>query len=132
MLLVEEREFFRVSTHRKYLDAARQAAEPIFSVADPVLFQDFSSVFRTDLDDPALLNAVQLTFAFAVTGGNLDQECLDYQSQTMRTIRERLSSPETALSLPTLGAILLLAGVEVSDLCSYPFKFKLLLNDIIY
>ncbi|RFU77289.1 hypothetical protein TARUN_4965 [Trichoderma arundinaceum] len=93
-------------------DAARQAAEPIFSVADPVVFQDFSSVFRTDLDDPALLNAVKLTFAFAVTGGNIDQECLDYQNQAMSTIRERMDSLETALSLPTLGAILLLAGVE--------------------
>ncbi|KAL6898345.1 hypothetical protein GGI43DRAFT_423809 [Trichoderma evansii] len=93
-------------------DAARQAAEPIFSVADPVVFQDFASVFRTDLDDPALLNAVKLTFAFAVTGGNIDQECLGYQNQAMSTIRERMDSLESALSLPTLGAILLLAGVE--------------------
>ncbi|UKZ51043.1 hypothetical protein TrVGV298_004798 [Trichoderma virens] len=93
-------------------DAARQAAEPIFSVADPVVFQDFASVFRTDLDDPALLNAVKLTFAFAVTGGNIDQECLEYQNQAMGAIRERMDSLESALSLPTLGAILLLAGVE--------------------
>ncbi|KAH6991320.1 hypothetical protein BKA56DRAFT_473886 [Ilyonectria sp. MPI-CAGE-AT-0026] len=92
--------------------AARHAAEPVFSVADPVLFQDFSSVFRTDLDDPALLNAVMLTFAFAVTGGNMDQECVGYQNQVLATVRERISSPETALSLPTLGAILLLAGIE--------------------
>ncbi|KAH8657770.1 hypothetical protein BX600DRAFT_523857 [Xylariales sp. PMI_506] len=93
-------------------DATKQAAEPVFSVADPVAFQDFGSVFRTDLDDPALLNAVMLTFAFAVTGGNIDQECLSYQNQAMSTIRERMSSPETAVSLPTLGAILLPAGVE--------------------
>lgn len=96
------------------IDAARQAAEPIFSVADPVVFQDFASVFRTDLDDPALLNAVKLTFAFAVTGGNIDQECLDFQNQAMSTIRERMDSLESALTLPTLGAILLLAGVEVT------------------
>jgi hypothetical protein len=85
----------------------------VFSIADPVAFQDFGSVFRTDLDDPALRNAVMLTFAFAVTGGNIDPECLSYQNQAMSTIRERMNSPETALSLPTLGAILLLAGVEV-------------------
>jgi hypothetical protein len=97
-----------------HLDAARQAVEPVFSIADPVVFQDFDSVFRTDLDDPALLNAVKLTFAFAVTGGNIDHECLSYQNQAISTIRERVSSPEMALSLPTLGAILLLAGVEVS------------------
>lgn len=102
--------------HRTSAAAARHAAEPVFSVADPVVFQDFGSVFRTDLDDPALLNAVKLTFAFAVTGGNVDQECLDYQGQAMSTIRERMNSPEAALSLPTLGAILLLAGVEVINL----------------
>lgn len=92
--------------------AARCAAEPVFSVADPVLFQDFGSVFRTDIDDPALLNAVKLTFALAVTGGNMDSECIGYQTQALAGVRERMSSPDTALSLPTLGAILLLAGVE--------------------
>lgn len=86
----------------------------MFSVADPVVFQDFASVFRSDLDDPALRNAVMLTFALAVTGGNMDQECVGYQNQVLATVRERIGSPETALSLPTLGAILLLAGVEVS------------------
>jgi hypothetical protein len=50
----------------------------VFSIADPVIFQDFDSVFCTDLDDPALLNAVKLTFPFAVTGGNIDHECLAY------------------------------------------------------
>ncbi|KAI4596318.1 hypothetical protein KJ359_005447 [Pestalotiopsis sp. 9143b] len=92
--------------------AARCAAEPVFSVAHPVLFQDFGSVFRTDIDDPALLNAVKLTFALAVTGGNMDNECIGYQNQTLAAVRRRMSSPDTALSLPTLGAILLLAGVE--------------------
>jgi len=86
----------------------------VFSVKDPVAFQDFSSVFRSDLDDPALRNAVMLSFALAVTGGNMDQECVGYQNQVLATVRQRLGSPETALSLPTLGAILLLAGVEVS------------------
>jgi hypothetical protein len=96
-----------------YVGDARQAAEPVFSVADPVLFQDFGSVFRTDLDDPALRNAVLLTFALAVTGGNMDNECVGYQNRALAVVRERMSSPETAASLPTLGAILLLAGVEV-------------------
>lgn len=99
--------------------AARCAAEPVFSVADPVLFQDFSSVFRTDIDDPALLNAVKLTFALAVTGGNMDSECIEYQNKALAGVRERMSSPDTALSLPTLGAILLLAGVEVRK-CQRP------------
>jgi len=99
--------------------AAKHAAEPVFSVADPVLFQDFASVFRTDLDDPALRNAVMLTFAFAVTGGIMDQECVGYQNQALASIRERMSSPEVALTLPTLGAILLLAGIEVRTYTIY-------------
>jgi hypothetical protein len=110
-----------MQAHKLFLDIAKRATEPVFSVADPIIFQDFSSVFRSDLDDPALLNAVKLTFAFAVTGGNIDNECLDYQNQAMSIIRERMSSPETAITLPTLGAILLLAGIEVCG-SIYPFQ----------
>jgi hypothetical protein len=100
--------------------------EPVFSIADPVIFQDFDSVFRNDLDDPALLSAIKLSFAFAVTGGNIDHECLHYQNEAMSTIRERMDSPETALGLPTLGAILLLAGVEASQFTySPPVVFRL-------
>jgi hypothetical protein len=94
-------------------DAAREAAELVFSVADEVAFQTFQSVFRTGLDDAALLNAVLLTFAFAVTECVMDQECLGYQSLAMSSIRERISSPDRPVTVATLGAILLLAGVEV-------------------
>jgi hypothetical protein len=97
-------------------DTAKQAAEPVFSFADKVTLQNFRSVFRTGLNDPALLNAVMLTFAFAVTGGVMDRECLGYQTQAMSSIRERLSLSNGAVSTTTLGAILLLAGVEVCPL----------------
>jgi hypothetical protein len=80
------------------------------------LFQTFKSVFHSDLTDPALFNAVMLTIAFAVKGpargGGIDMECLGYQSKAVSAIRERISSFESATSLSTLGAILLLAGVE--------------------
>ena len=95
------------------IDAPHQAAEPVFSIPNPVVFQDFDSVFRTDRDDPALVNAVRLTFAFAMTGGNIDRECLEYQTHAMSILRDRVERPDNALTLPTLGAILLLAGVEV-------------------
>ncbi|KPM35519.1 hypothetical protein AK830_g11061 [Neonectria ditissima] len=91
---------------------ARQAPEPVFSVAEELAFQNFRSVFRTGLVDPALLSAVMLSFAFAVTGGNIDQECLGYQGQAIGYIRERMSSLDEATSESTIGAILLLAGVE--------------------
>ncbi|KAL2831403.1 hypothetical protein BDW59DRAFT_140140 [Aspergillus cavernicola] len=91
---------------------ARQAAEPVFSIAEELAFQNFHSVFRTGFDDPALLNAVMLSLAFAVTGSSIDQECLRYQGQAISYIRERMSSLGEATSEPTIGAILLLAGVE--------------------
>lgn len=42
--------------------------------------------FASDLDDPALLNAIKLSFAFAVAGGTIDHECLPYQNEAMSTI----------------------------------------------
>ncbi|KAK5229746.1 hypothetical protein LTR72_001278 [Exophiala xenobiotica] len=118
--------FSRFGAYNKHADLAKQAVEPVFSIADPVIFQDFDSVFRNDLDDPALLSAIKLSFAFAVTGGNIDHECLHYQNEAMSTIRERMNSPDTALGLPTLGAILLLAGVEASQFTySPPDVFRL-------
>lgn len=99
------------------LDKAREAAEPVFSVAEELAFHSFRAVFQTGLDDPALLNAVMLTFAFAATEGpTIDRECLGYQSEAMGYIRERMSSLDRATSASTIGAILLLAGVEVSIL----------------
>jgi hypothetical protein len=54
-----------------------------------------------------------LTFAFAVATGPMDRECLGYQSQAMSHIRARMNSLDGATSTSTIGAILLLAGVEV-------------------
>jgi hypothetical protein len=94
-------------------DKARLAPEPVFSVAEALSFQNFRAVFRTGLVDPALLNAVMLSLALAVTGGSIDQECLGYQGQAISLIRGKMSSLDEATSESTIGAILLLAGVEV-------------------
>ena len=56
-----------------------------------------------------------LTFAYATTGDGVTRECLGYQSQAMRYIRERMNSLSQATSVSTIGAILLLAGVEVCE-----------------
>jgi hypothetical protein len=95
------------------LDRARQAPEPVFSVAEELAFQSFQSVFRTGLVDPALMNAVMLSLALAVTGGSIDRECLGYQGRAISCIRAKMSSLAEATSESTIGAILLLAGVEV-------------------
>jgi hypothetical protein len=78
--------------------------------------------------DPALLNAVMLAFAFAVTGGSLNRECLGYRGQAISHIRGKMTSLNEATSESTIGAILLLAGVEV---CNFShLDFPLCLTDI--
>ncbi|PNP85098.1 hypothetical protein FNYG_01623 [Fusarium nygamai] len=89
---------------------ARQAPEPVFSVEDD--FQNFQSVFRSGLVDPALLNAVMLSLAFTANGGVINKECLLYRGQAIQHIRERISMPDKVVSESTIGAILLLVGVE--------------------
>lgn len=92
---------------------AQQTAEPDITVSDELVLRHFRSVLRKGLDDDALLSAVMLTFAFAAGAGSIDKECLGYQSEVLRSVRQRMSVPNVATSEPTLGAILLLAGIEV-------------------
>ncbi|KAF5964682.1 nucleoside diphosphate sugar epimerase [Fusarium coicis] len=89
---------------------ARRAPEPVFSIEDG--FQNFQSVFRSGLVDPALLNAVMLSLAFTANGGVINEECLVYRGQAIQHIRERISMPDKVVSESTIGAILLLVGVE--------------------
>ncbi|KAL2108300.1 hypothetical protein VUR80DRAFT_3982 [Thermomyces stellatus] len=91
---------------------AWQASEPVFSCAEDLAFHSFRAVFGTGLADPALLSAVMLSLAFEATGGSIDRECLDYKGQAISRIRERMGSPREAVSESTIGAILLLTGVE--------------------
>jgi hypothetical protein len=66
-----------------------------------------------------------LTFAFAATTGSIDRECLGYQSEALSSVRQRMSSPDKASSESTLGAILLLAGIEVCVLYSLRLQIEL-------
>ncbi|KAI1813790.1 hypothetical protein GGS20DRAFT_577289 [Poronia punctata] len=91
---------------------ARLAPEPVFSVEERLAFQSFHSVFRAAFSDPALLNAVMLTLAFATADGSINQECLRYRGHTLTYIREKLSSSDEVASEAAIGAILLLVGVE--------------------
>lgn len=76
-------------------------------------FQTFRRVFRTGFVDPALLNAVMLSLAVAAAHGRIDGECLGYRGKAIGYIRERVGSRNEATTESTIGAILLLAGVEV-------------------
>ena len=90
--------------------------EPVFSVSDELVLQNFRTVLKEGRGDHALLSAVMLTFAFA---GSIDVECLRYQSEALKSVRQRIGEPESATSGGTLGAILLLACVEV---CLFLFE----------
>lgn len=92
---------------------ARKASEPVFSITEDLAFQNFYTVFRTGLTDPALANAVMLSLLFAVTEGNLDIECLKYKVCAIGYIRDKVAYAKEAASESTIGAILLLVGVEV-------------------
>ncbi|KAJ5294173.1 N-ethylmaleimide reductase [Penicillium antarcticum] len=94
------------------LDKMQHSQQPIFSVLDELVLQNFPAVFRKGLDDHALLSAAMLRISFAITDGYIDVECLRYQGQALSSIRRRMSSPDMATTESTLGAILLLVGVE--------------------
>lgn len=54
-----------------------------------------------------------LSLAFAASGGIMNQECLIYRGNTIRYIRETMTLPEKPTLESTIGAILLLVGIEV-------------------
>ena len=70
-------------------------------------------MFRSGLADPALLNAILLTLTFAVNSNSVDAKVLAYKGETLRWVNKRLQDPENAITSATIGAILLLVGVEV-------------------
>ncbi|KAJ5662159.1 uncharacterized protein N7477_009775 [Penicillium maclennaniae] len=53
-----------------------------------------------------------LTFALNTTAGGFNRQCLQYKVEVLASLRQRMTSSETATTESTLGAILLLAGVE--------------------
>jgi hypothetical protein len=61
-----------------------------------------------------------LSLAFAASGGVINNECLVYQGQAIHYVRERMSSLDKAISESTIGAILLLVGVEVRLVMTKP------------
>ena len=75
----------------------------------PSLVQDL----RIGLDDPALMNSLMLTLAFAANGGDTTAECLAYKGKAISHINQKIRFPEVTATDSTILAILLLVGVEV-------------------
>ncbi|RAO72778.1 uncharacterized protein BHQ10_008790 [Talaromyces amestolkiae] len=92
--------------------SSERATEPILSVSDELVLQNFQSVLRKGLDDRALLYAVMLTYTSAVASSSYNDEHFIYRTETLSSLRQSLRSSDEATSEPTLGAILLLAGIE--------------------
>ncbi|QGA21253.1 hypothetical protein EYB26_008963 [Talaromyces marneffei] len=89
-----------------------RATEPILSVSEEHVLQNFQSVLRKGLDDRALLNAVMLTYTSASTPSSCNNDYFKYQTEALSSIRQNLRSSDGATSESTMGAILLLAGIE--------------------
>lgn len=94
-------------------EKAKEAIEPVFGLGDDANFQTFRSVFRAGVDDLALLNAVLLTTTFATSGNRLGGQSLHHQAETFKALRRRISDHDSTSIVSTIGAILLLAGIEV-------------------
>lgn len=93
-------------------DKAQELRDPVLSLSDELVFQNFNLVLRKALDDNALLNSVMLTYVFVATS-SLNGDCLAYQNEALGSIRKSINIIDRATSESTLGAILLLAGIEV-------------------
>lgn len=101
----------------------------MFSVSASLAFQSVDAVFRGGLVDSALVNAVMLALVFAVTESQTDTEYLGYQYEAIKGIRERMSHIDEATSESTIGAILLVVGVEVCNCTLKKIVKKVLLNE---
>jgi hypothetical protein len=81
-------------------------------MAKGITFGNFQSVFRTGFEDEALLHALMLVLTFAAGNGSIDNDCLASKSRALQIVGERMSRMESATTEATIGAILLLVGVE--------------------
>lgn len=90
--------------------------QPSLSIPDELVVRNFGCILKRGVDDEALLNAFMLmcrVTAAGTAGGALDAECLGYQGRALRSVRQRMDCPEEAASESTIGAMVLLASVEV-------------------
>lgn len=89
---------------------------------DELVLGNLESCFQMGTDDAAFQSAIVLTFTLASTmtmhtppnaHHHLNYECLELQTNAIYTIRKRIGCPSNGADEPTIGAILLLANVEV-------------------
>ena len=69
-------------------------------------------------EDPALLNALMLTFAVTING-KTDLESITYKSKAIEHLNHKMQKPSDAATEVTIRTILLLVAVEVCS-CFHP------------
>lgn len=95
-------------------ESAPQALEPVCNITQTSSHQRFDTIFQSGFSDPALSNAVMLALSFAANEYQVTQECLAYKDNTIRHINQKIGGSLDSSVSKTMGAILLLVGIEVS------------------
>lgn len=78
--------------------------EPLLSVSDELVLQNFQPVLRKGLNDRALLSAVMSTHIamHSHSAGSVNREYFMYQNKAFSYLRENLSSLDEAIIESTL------------------------------
>ncbi|KAI0128008.1 hypothetical protein BJ170DRAFT_628064 [Xylariales sp. AK1849] len=92
--------------------SSRQAVEPVFSLTGNLPFQNFYTIFRSGLDESSLSNALLMALAFAANGWTMNVECLAHKNRSIQAVNEKMATIREATKPSTIGAILLLVGIE--------------------
>ncbi|KAI9708117.1 MAG: hypothetical protein M1820_004321 [Bogoriella megaspora] len=91
---------------------ARRVGEPIINFNVKMGYQSLRTVFRSSIVEPGLLNAILLALTFAIEKDVTSAKFLNYQGEALHWINEQLRDHNRALTPATIGAILLLVGVD--------------------
>ena len=93
---------------------ARSAGEPIFCVIPEDPLRSLSTVFRGQgLLDHAVCTGIALHLKFAWSGWQMTYECTKYMREVVQTVNTNITNLHEANAEAVVGAILLLAAVEL-------------------
>lgn len=96
-----------------HVDSACKVTEPLFNIGNCASYNALQAVFGHGLTDPAFSNALMFSVLHAVNNGKMTTEALMYKGEAIRLLNRRMFLLEEAMSERSLGAIMVLTGVEV-------------------
>jgi hypothetical protein len=98
-----------------YLETAHWGLEPVCNLTETTPHQSFPIIYRRGFSDPGLLNAIMLALSFAANDCQIDRESLAYKTNAISYINQQIGGALDGCVASTIGAILLIVGVEVSS-----------------